>query len=241
MLNINNLHAKIEKTDILKGVNLDIKKGDMIVLMGQNGSGKSTLSQVIMGNPSYLVSDGSIKFNGTNILDLDVTERAKLGIFLSFQYPSEIEGVSVSNYLRLIYNKKNGTTLSPIKFRKLIAEYLTLLKMDEGFLGRYLNDGFSGGEKKRMEMLQMLVLHPEFVILDEVDSGLDVDALKLVSDSVNYLKEKGTTFLIITHYSRILQHIEPNRVVIMSAGKIVKEGTKKLALEIEASGYEGTE
>jgi len=240
MLNILNLHAKIEKTDILNGINLEIQKEDMVILMGQNGSGKSTLSQVIMGNPNYTVTQGTIVFNNKNLLDLDVTKRAKEGIFLSFQYPSEIEGVTVSNYLRLIYNKGHETNLSPIKFRKLVKEYLILLKMDETFLSRYLNEGFSGGEKKRMEMLQMLVLEPSFVILDEVDSGLDVDALKVVAEAVNYLKAKGTTFLIITHYSRILQYLNPNRVVIMSEGKIVKEGHKNLALEIEASGYDGT-
>jgi len=240
MIKISNLHTNIERTNILKGVNLEVKEKDMVILMGQNGSGKSTLSQVIMGNPMYKITSGSIDFMGEDLLSLDVTARAKKGVFLSFQYPSEIEGVTVSNYLRLIYNTKNETKLSPIKFRKLVKEYLELLKMDESFLIRYLNEGFSGGEKKRMEMLQMLVLSPVFVILDEVDSGLDVDALKVVAAAVNYLKEKGTTFLIITHYSRILQHLEPNRVLIMSEGKIVKEGDKNLALEIEASGYEGT-
>ena len=239
MLNIKDLHAKIEDINILKGVNLNINTGDMAVLMGQNGSGKSTLAQVTMGNPSYQVTGGSISFEKNDLLELDVTERAKLGIFLSFQYPSEIEGVTVSNYLRLIYNTKNETNLSPVKFRKLVAEYLNVLKMDESFLSRYLNEGFSGGEKKRMEMLQMLVLNPKFVILDEVDSGLDVDALKVVADSVNYLHQKGATFLIITHYSRILTYLEPNRVLIMTKGQIVKEGPKNLAIEIEAQGYEG--
>jgi len=239
MLNIKDLHAKIENIHILKGVNLDIHTGDMVVLMGQNGSGKSTLAQVTMGNPSYQVTQGSISFEENDILELDVTKRAKLGIFLSFQYPSEIEGVTVSNYLRLIYNTKNQTNLSPVKFRKLVTEYLNVLKMDESFLSRYLNEGFSGGEKKRMEMLQMLVLDPKFVILDEVDSGLDVDALKVVTDAINYLKNKGSTFLIITHYSRILTYLQPNRVLIMINGQIVKEGPKNLAIEIEAQGYEG--
>ena len=239
MLKISKLHANIEDIEILKGIDLTIKRGETAVLMGQNGSGKSTLSQVVMGNPVYKVISGSISFNKKDLLSLDVTQRAKEGIFLSFQYPSEIEGVTVSSYLRLIYNKKNGTTLSPIKFRKLVKEYLDLLKMDETFLSRYLNEGFSGGEKKRMEMLQMLVLSPKFAMLDEVDSGLDVDALKIVSGAVNYLKSKETTFLIITHYSRILQYLDPDRVLIMSNGKIVKEGDKKLALEIESTGYEG--
>lgn len=238
MLKIKNLHANIENTPILKGVNFEINSSDMVVLMGQNGSGKSTLSQVIMGNPSYTVKEGSINYKDKELLELDVTERAKQGIFLSFQYPSEIEGVTVSNYLRLIFNKKNNTNLSPVKFRKLVSEYLTILKMDESFLSRYLNEGFSGGEKKRMEMLQMLVLYPDFVILDEVDSGLDVDALKVVADAVNYLKSKGTTFLIITHYSRILQYLDPNRVLIMENGQIIKEGDKKLVHEIESVGYE---
>jgi len=240
MLKISNLHANIGDNEILKGVDLAISSRDMIVLMGKNGSGKSTLSQVLMGNPNYTVSYGNISFSEKDLLALDVTARAKEGIFLSFQYPSEIEGVTVLHYLRLIYNKKNNVVLSPIKFKKLVKEYLDLLKMDESFLSRYLNEGFSGGEKKRMEMLQMLVLSPVFVILDEVDSGLDVDALKCVSAAVNYLKEKGSTFLIITHYSRILKYLEPNKVFIMSSGKIIKEGGKELVLEIESTGYEGS-
>lgn len=238
MLKISNLHSKIGTTNILKGINLEIHSGEMVVLMGQNGSGKSTLSQVIMGHPSHIVTEGNILFEGHSILDLKVTERANLGIFLSFQYPSEIEGVTVSSYLRLLHNKKTGENISPVKFRTLIKDYLTLLRMDESFLNRYLNDGFSGGEKKRMEMLQMLVLSPKFIILDEVDSGLDVDALRVVTDSINYLKEKGSTFLIITHYSRILKYLSPNKVFIMNDGKIVKSGDKDLALEIESTGYE---
>lgn len=247
MLKITNLKASIENNkekenkQILKGIDLSINAGDMLVLMGQNGSGKSTLSQIIMGSPFYKVEEGEIHFNDKNIMELDVTERAKEGIFLSFQYPSEIEGVTVSNYLRLIYNKNTGQTLSPIKFRKFIKEYLDLLKMDEEFLKRHLNEGFSGGEKKRMEMLQMLVLSPKFVMLDEVDSGLDVDALRVVADAVNFLHEKGTTFLVITHYSRVLNYLKPNKVVIMSAGKIIKEGGTNLVAEIEKDGYAGTQ
>jgi len=240
MLKIKDLKVSIENKNILNGIDLSISKGDMLVLMGQNGSGKSTLSQVIMGSPFYKVDGGTIDFNDKNIMEMDVTERAKEGIFLSFQYPSEIEGVSVSSYLRLIYSKKTGQNLSPIKFRKLVKEYLDVLKMDEEFLKRHLNEGFSGGEKKRMEMLQMLVLSPEFVMLDEVDSGLDVDALKVVADAVNYLHEKGVTFLVITHYSRILNYLKPNKVVVMSAGKIIKEGGTNLVEEIEKTGYAGT-
>lgn len=240
MLKIENLKASIENKNILNGIDLSIKKGEMMVLMGQNGSGKSTLSQVIMGSPFYKVEEGTILFNGKNIMELDVTERAKEGIFLSFQYPSEIEGVSVSSYLRLIYSKRTGQSLSPIKFRKLVKEYLDILKIDEEFLKRHLNEGFSGGEKKRMEMLQMLVLSPEFIMLDEVDSGLDVDALKVVSDAVNYLHEQGSTFLVITHYSRILNYLKPDKVAVMANGKIIKEGGTKLVEEIEKDGYAGT-
>lgn len=238
MLKIKDLIVKTENTKILKGVDLSISSGDMAVLMGKNGSGKSTLSQVIMGSPFYNVVSGDILFLGKSILSLPVSQRANLGIFLSFQYPSEIEGVTVSSYLRMIYNKKTGERLSPVKFRKIVKEYLSVLKMDERFLGRYLNDGFSGGEKKRMEMLQMLVLSPSFVILDEVDSGLDVDALRVVGNAIKYLADKGSTFLIITHYYRILDYISPNKVFIMEDGKIVKSGDEKLAMEIEKNGYE---
>jgi Fe-S cluster assembly ATP-binding protein len=240
MLKIEKLKASIENKNILNGIDLSINKGEMMVLMGQNGSGKSTLSQVIMGSPFYKVEEGVILFNGKNIMELDVTERAKEGIFLSFQYPSEIEGVSVSSYLRLIHGKRTGQSLSPIKFRKLVKEYLDILKIDEEFLKRHLNEGFSGGEKKRMEMLQMLVLSPEFIMLDEVDSGLDVDALKVVADAVNYLHSKGSTFLVITHYSRILNYLKPDKVAVMSNGKIIKEGGTKLVEEIEKDGYAGT-
>lgn len=239
MLKINDLNVKVEDTQILKGVSLEISEGQTVVLMGQNGSGKSTLAQVLMGHPLYEVTKGSVEFGGNDVLDMETDERAKAGMFLSFQYPSEIPGVTISNYLRLIYNKKNNTKLSPVKFRKLAEEKMELLNMKPEFLSRYLNEGFSGGEKKRMEMLQMLILEPKLAILDETDSGLDIDALKSVAKAVNYLqKETNMGILLITHYTRILQYIEPDTVYIMSEGKIAKEGGKDLAHALEEKGYE---
>lgn len=238
MLNISDLKVSIEDKEILKGVSLEVGSGEVHVLMGPNGSGKSTLAQSLMGNPFYEVEDGKVVFDGKDLLDLDTTERSLNGLFLSFQYPSEIPGVTVSNYLRTIYNNKHETKLSPVKFRKLLKEKMELLDMSEDFMGRYLNEGFSGGEKKRMEMLQMLILEPKLAILDEVDSGLDIDALKVVAKAVNYLKdEKDMGVLVITHYTRILDHIEPDHVHIMKEGKIVKSGGKALADELEAQGY----
>lgn len=238
MLKISDLKVSVKENQILKGVNLDILDNKIHVLMGPNGSGKSTLAQTIMGHPSYTVDSGAVEFNNEDILNLEPNERSKKGIFLSFQYPSEVPGVSISNYLRLIYNNAKGEKLSPVAFRKILAEKLQLLDMDPKYLDRYLNDGFSGGEKKRMEMLQMLVLSPKLVILDETDSGLDVDALKAASKAVNYLKETTQcSVLIITHYTRILQHIIPDIVHIMQNGVIVKEGDISLAHELEAKGY----
>lgn len=238
MLNIKKLKITIEDKEIVHGLNLEIGSGEVHALMGQNGSGKSTLAQAIMGHPKYVVTSGEIDFEGQNILEMDPTERAKAGIFLSFQYPSEVAGVNISNYLRMIYNKKNNLKVSPVKFRTILKDKLEILDINPDFLTRHLNEGFSGGEKKRMEMLQMLVLEPKLSILDEVDSGLDIDALKIVSNAVNYLtKEKKMSVLIITHYTRILNYIQPDFVHVMKEGQIVKKGDHSLAHELEAKGY----
>lgn len=239
MLNIKDLKVQIENKEILKGVNLEILPNKIHVLMGQNGSGKSTLAQAIMGHPKYEVVNGQISLDGQDLLEMEPDERALAGVFLSFQYPSEIPGVTISSFLRLVYNKLHGTKLTPVKFRVILKEKADILGIDEKMLSRYLNDGFSGGEKKRMEMLQMLVMEPKLVILDETDSGLDIDALKTVSESVNYLKKQTKmSVLLITHYTRILKYIVPDVVHIMNDGKIVKEGGKELAHELEEHGYE---
>lgn len=238
ILNIKKLTVSIEDKSILKNIDLLLQEGHIHALMGPNGSGKSTLSQVLMGHPSYKVDDGTVKFLDKDLLDLDPSERAKAGLFLSFQYPSEIPGVSVSNYLRMIYNKKTGEKLSPIKFRSYIQQKLDLLEMSYDFLGRYLNDGFSGGEKKKMEILQLLVLEPKLAILDEIDSGLDVDAIQIISKALNWLKkENNMTLLVITHYTRILKYLEPDEVFVMINGAIVQQGGKELAHQLEEKGY----
>lgn len=238
MLNIQDLKVNIEGKEILKGVNLQIEKNTAHVLMGQNGSGKSTLAQTIMGSPMYEITGGSIKFDGKEISNLKPDERAKMGIFLCFQYPSEVSGVSVLSFLRLIYNNSHEEKLSPVRFRELAKEKAQILGINDEMLSRSLNEGFSGGEKKRMEMLQMLVLEPKFAILDEVDSGLDIDALKIVSKAVNYLREKTKmSVLVITHYARILKYLEPDFVHIMKEGQIIKSGDKSLAHELEEKGY----
>jgi Fe-S cluster assembly ATP-binding protein len=238
MFETKNLKVAIDTKEIVHGVSLKINEGEIHALMGQNGSGKSTLAAVIMGHPSYIATSGEIQFEGKNILEMEPTDRAKAGIFLSFQYPSEVAGVNINSYLRMIYNKKNNVTVSPVKFREILKDKLEILDIKPEFLTRYLNEGFSGGEKKRMEMLQMLVLAPKFAILDEVDSGLDIDALRIVSKAVSYLNEKNrTSFLVITHYTRILNHINPSQVHVMKDGLIVKSGGPSLAEELEKTGY----
>jgi len=238
MLTIKNLKVSIEEKKVLNGVNLEISQNTIHALMGQNGSGKSTLSQTIMGNPVYKITEGQIIFEGKSILNDKPEERAKKGIFLSFQYPSEVSGVGVSSYLRLIYNNSHQEKLSPVKFREILQEKCKILGIKEEMIHRSLNEGFSGGEKKKMEMLQMLILEPKIAILDEVDSGLDVDALKTVSKAVNYLKDKNKmSVLVITHYARILKYLKPDFVHIMKDGEITKSGDKKLAQEIEEKGY----
>lgn len=238
MLKVKNLSVKIDSKEILKNLNLELEAGKVYALMGQNGSGKSTLAQTLMGHPQYVVSNGEITFLNQNLLEMDPTQRGLEGMFLSFQYPSEVPGVTIFSYLRMIYNKRHKQNLSPIAFRKLLKDKMQILEIKEDFMNRYLNDGFSGGEKKRMEMLQMLVLEPKLAILDETDSGLDVDALRIVSTAVSTLKEQtGMTVLIITHYTRILQHIQPDVVLVMQDGQIIKQGGKELAHELEQKGY----
>ena len=236
---VKDLVLEVEGKEVLKGVDFRVALVEIHVAMGPNGSGKSTLAQVIAGNPVYQITGGDIVFDGQSIVSLTPEERSKLGIFVSFQHPPEIPGVNVASYLRMIYIEKFGQPVSPIKFRALLAEKLELLDMDKAFLDRYLNEGFSGGEKKKMELLQMLVLEPRLVILDEIDSGLDIDALKCVAKAINWLRRKNpeTAFVIITHHARILDHIRPDFVHIMKAGKIVKSGGFELAEQLEKTGY----
>ena len=238
-LEIKNLHVSINGNEILKGINLEVNKGEIVALMGPNGSGKSTLANILMGNPDYEITQGKIIFKGKDITKLDTTERAKLGLFLSFQYPSEIPGVSVANFLRIAINARRKEKISVLDFRDLLNEKMKLLNMKESFAGRYLNEGFSGGEKKKNEILQMAILEPEISINDANDSGLDVDALRIVSNGINILKEKtGMGILIITHYNRILNYIKPDKVAILKDGVIDKIGNHELAAQIEEEGYE---
>lgn len=235
---IKNLHVSVEGKEILKGVNLTIKKGEVVALMGPNGSGKSTLAYTLMGHPKYEVTKGEALWKGKNILEMSPDERAKSGVFLSFQYPQEITGVPVSNFLKTALSAVKGEKVSPADFLKLLKEKMALLKVDPSFSRRYLNEGFSGGEKKRTEILQMAVLQPEIAILDETDSGLDISSLKVVGDGVNAVAGPNMGILIITHYQRILNYIKPTTVHILVDGKIVKSGSKDLALELEKKGYE---
>ena len=236
---IKDLHVSIEGQKILNGVDLVVRKGEVCALMGPNGSGKSTLAYTLMGHPKYTVDKGEAWYKEKNILELSPDERAKLGLFLSFQYPQEIPGLSVSNFLRTAYNAVKPQQINVADFVKLLREKMKLLKVDESFSRRYLNEGFSGGEKKRTEILQMAVLQPDMAILDETDSGLDIDSLKIVAQGVNTLLGPSMGVLIITHYQRILNYITPDRVHIMVKGRIVKSGGKELAHELEAKGYDG--
>ncbi len=241
-LRISGLHCSVDGNEILKGIDLTIEPGKVHALMGPNGSGKSTLAFSLTGHPKYDVTGGSATLNGEDLLALPADKRARAGLFLSFQYPAAIPGVKVPNFLFAARQAERPGELTPAKFRALLLEKMDILGMDPSFLGRYLNDGFSGGEKKRLEMLQMAVLAPKYAILDETDSGLDVDALKDVGESVKGLRGseegKNTGFLIITHYPRILQHIEPDVVHVMIDGRIVKTGDAQLAHRIEREGYD---
>ncbi|MDG1264048.1 MAG: Fe-S cluster assembly ATPase SufC [Flavobacteriaceae bacterium] len=242
MLLINDLHATVEGKEILKGINLEVKAGEVHAIMGPNGSGKSTLSSVIAGNEDYEVEKGTISLSGESLEDIDAEERAHKGIFLSFQYPVEIPGVTVTNFIKTAINasrKAQGIEDMPAKdMLKNIREKAALLEIDSKFLSRSLNEGFSGGEKKRNEIFQMAMLEPKLAILDETDSGLDIDALKIVANGVNKLKSKENAVVVITHYQRLLDYIVPDFVHVLHDGKIVKSGTKELAHELEAKGYD---
>jgi Fe-S cluster assembly ATP-binding protein len=242
MLKINNLHAKIEGKSILKGLNLEVNAGEVHAIMGPNGAGKSTLANIIAGKDDYDVTDGIIELNGEDISELAPEERAHKGVFLSFQYPVEIPGVSVTNFIKTAINatrKAKGLEDMPAKdMLKMIREKSELLEIDRKFLSRSLNEGFSGGEKKRNEIFQMAMLEPKLSILDETDSGLDIDALRIVANGVNKLKSKDNAVVIITHYQRLLDYIVPDFVHVLYDGKIVKTGDASLALELEAKGYD---
>lgn len=237
-LEIKNLHVSIGDKEIIKGLNLTVQQGEIHALMGPNGSGKSTLSYAIMGHPRYAITKGDILFNGQSVLVMKPHERAKLGLFLCFQYPLEVTGVQVANFLRLASNNMHGGEEQVSDFRKRLKEDMNMLKVDDSFANRYVNDGFSGGEKKRGEILQMSVLKPKIAILDEADSGLDIDALKIVAEGVNHaMRSTQLGVLIITHYQRILNFIKPDFVHIVVDGKIVQSGGPELAEKLEDQGY----
>jgi Fe-S cluster assembly ATP-binding protein len=241
---IRNLHASIDGAEILKGIDLDLSKGEVHAIMGPNGSGKSTLAHVLMGHPAYEVTAGDVTFKGENVLDLEPDERSRLGMFLAFQYPSAIPGVTVANFLRMAVNahrRSDDGEQDPIRipeFRKLLQENMEILKIDRSMTSRYLNDGFSGGEKKRVEILQMAMLKPRIAVLDETDSGLDIDALRIVANGVNALVGPETGALVITHYQRILNYVTPDFVHVFVGGQIVADGGPELAHTLEAEGYE---
>src|SRR5512141_2090663 len=243
-LEIKDLHVSIDGKEILKGVNLTAKQGETHAIMGPNGTGKSTLAYALMGHPSYTVTEGEVLFKGRNILELEPDERSRLGIFLAFQYPVAIPGVTVANFLRTAVNARRRAANPEDKgipipeFRKMLKDKMGLLKMDQTFAGRYLNEGFSGGEKKRAEILQMATLKPEIAVLDETDSGLDIDALRVVADGVNALMSKDMGALVITHYQRLLNYIKPHFVHVMMGGRIVESGGPDLALSLEEHGYD---
>ncbi len=242
MIRIKNLHASVDGKQILNGINLEVKAGEVHAIMGPNGSGKSTLSNVLAGRADYEVTDGEVVFNGKNLLELSPEDRAREGLFLAFQYPVEIPGVSNINFLKTAINEirhYNGKEdIAPKDFLELVKEKQKLVELDGKLTGRSVNEGFSGGEKKRNEIFQMAVLNPKLCILDETDSGLDIDALRIVANGVNTLKTKENAYIVITHYQRLLEHIVPDFVHILYKGKIVKSGGKELALELEAKGYD---
>jgi Fe-S cluster assembly ATP-binding protein len=238
MLKIENLHVEIDDNEILKGLELEVGKGEIHAIMGPNGSGKSTLSNVLMGHPRYEVTDGTVTFMDQDVFELEADERAKLGMFLAFQYPSEVPGVSVANFLRTAVNSVREEELSIMEMFKLLQEKMRIMQMDPKFAERYLNEGFSGGEKKRNEILQMLMLEPKLAIMDETDSGLDIDALQVVAKGVNELRGPEFSAIIITHYQRILRYIEPDHIHVMLDGRIVTSGAKELADTLEDKGYD---
>lgn len=242
MLSIKNLHASIEGTPILRGINLEVKAGEVHAIMGPNGSGKSTLASVLAGREEYEVTEGEVLFQGKELLALSPEDRAREGVFLAFQYPIEIPGVSTTNFLRTALNQvreyRGQEPLDAVKFLSLMKEKMALVEIDQKLLSRSLNEGFSGGEKKRNEIFQMAMLNPVLSILDETDSGLDIDALRIVSNGVNKLKSDTTATIVVTHYQRLLDYIVPDFVHVLYRGRIVKSGTKELALELEEKGYD---
>jgi Fe-S cluster assembly ATP-binding protein len=243
-LEIRNLHVTVEDKPILRGVDLTVEQGKVHALMGPNGSGKSTLANVLLGNPAYVVTAGQIMFDGKDLLDMEPDERSRAGLFLAFQYPVSIPGVTVANFLRLAINARmkaenpDSKGISVTNFRKMMNEKMDALQMEHSFAGRYLNEGFSGGEKKRAEILQMAVLQPKMAILDETDSGLDIDALRVVSEGVNKLRGPELGVLVITHYQRILNYVKPDFVHVMFQGQIVENGGPELAMHLEEAGYD---
>ena len=242
ILEVSGLRAAVEGVEILKGVDLIVKSGEVHAIMGTNGSGKSTFAKVLAGHSAYQVTGGSVLFGGQNLFDLEPEERARAGVFLAFQYPIEIPGVSNSHFLRLAYNtiqsQRGKDELDPLEFEDFVREKMKLLEMSPNFLDRGVNEGFSGGEKKRNEILQMALLEPRLAILDETDSGLDIDALRIVTNGVNKLANKDNAIILVTHYQRMLNYIEPDYVHVMRGGRIVKTGGKELALDLETRGYD---
>jgi Fe-S cluster assembly ATP-binding protein len=236
------LHATVEGKEILRGIDLTIKKGEIHAIMGPNGSGKSTLAKILAGHPAYEVTKGEVLFEGRNLLELAPDERARAGIFLAFQYPVEVPGVSNAQFLRLAYNEKRKhlgeEELDPLEFKDLLTERAKVVEMDAGLMSRSVNEGFSGGEKKRNEILQMAVLEPKLAVLDETDSGLDIDALRIVSEGVNKLRTPENAIVLVTHYQRLLNYIIPDHVHVLYKGRIVRTGGKELALELEEKGYD---
>jgi Fe-S cluster assembly ATP-binding protein len=242
VLEIRNLHATVDGNEILKGINLTIKKGEIHAIMGPNGSGKSTLAKVLAGHPAYEVTEGEVLYEGKNLLEMAPDERAREGVFMAFQYPIEVPGVSNAQFLRLAYNEKRKhlgeEELDPFVFKDLIKERAKIVDIDAIFITRSVNDGFSGGEKKRNEILQMAVLEPKLAILDETDSGLDIDALRIVAGGVNHLHNSENAVVLVTHYQRLLNYIVPHYVHVLAHGRIAREGGKELALELEEKGYD---
>ena len=242
MIQINDLHASVSGKEILRGISLDINAGEVHAIMGPNGSGKSTLAQVLAGHPGYEITGGSVTYQGKDLLDMEPEERAQAGIFLAFQYPVEIPGVSNAYFLRSAYNEirkaRGETEADPIEFLDIVSDRLKLVDLDDSMLSRSVNAGFSGGEKKRNEILQLAVLDPVLAILDETDSGLDIDALRTVADGVNKLRSDSNAFLVVTHYQRLLNYIVPDRVHVLVDGRIARSGGKDLALELEERGYD---
>jgi Fe-S cluster assembly ATP-binding protein len=242
MLSIKNIHASVEGKEILRGINLDVQPGEVHAIMGPNGSGKSTLASVLAGREEYEVTEGSVDFLGKNILELSPEDRAREGLFLAFQYPVEIPGVSTTNFIKTAVNEKRKyhgqSPLDAVSFMKLMKEKMNLVEIDKSLLTRSINEGFSGGEKKKNEIFQMAMLEPKLTILDETDSGLDIDALRIVANGVNKLRNENRAIIVITHYQRLLDYLQPDFVHVLLNGKIVKSGTKELALELEEKGYD---